>query len=410
MNRKVTVKEEMNIVWFDSYTMIDEYMWFPAANYNGLFRVKKGEHKAELVLEFEGYSCIAKRLFIACSAVAQKIVLAPGNSTDIIVYDTDTKKIKRYPVVKCNEKAIGSALFFQMFTYKEKLFLIGSSYPGIIVFDVEKGIQDIIKEPYLGYKKGTYYNQQYYRHAYALRDTSLYLPAVQKNSLMCIDLEDRTYSYIEVLPKGSAAWDCFIDGDEIFVWGLDFTLASYNINTKEKVCHDIGEKLIDKSGAYLEKVKSNLYIYLTRKPLILIWNIKERKLEKAIEYDKEIAESNHVTYADMAGGSPVLSSCIIDNRRSVFCGVNNEFLYLDESQEIHCFRFQMDNESIINKYILYQCGFDEHRICTLLGEDAEETPISIYLKFIRDNTLTGKDNAENLPVGKKIHSTILQSL
>lgn len=409
MSRKVTVKEEMNIVWFDSYAVIDGYMWFPAANYNGLFRVKKGEHKAELVLEFEGYSCAAKRLFIACSAVERKIVLAPGNSTDIVVYDIDSKEIKKHPVVKYNEKEVRSALFFQMFTYKEKLFLIGSSYPGIIIFDVEKGIEGIIKEPYLDYKKSTYYNQQFYRHAYVLRGTSLYLPVVQKNSLICLDLEDRTYYYIDILPKGSAAWDCIINGDEIYVWGTDFTLASYNIKTKEKVCHDIG-KVIDKSGAYLEKVKSNLYIYLTRKPLILIWNIKERKLEKTIEYEKEIVKSSYINYADMACGSPVLASCMIDNRRNIFCSMNNEFLHLDESQEIHCFNFLIDNESFINKYILYQYGFDEYKICTLLGKNTDETPINIYLKFMQDNTLSNKNCTENITVGKKIHSTILQSL
>ena len=410
MNTKATIKEEMHIIWFDTYTTIDEYMWFPAANYNGLFRVRKGEYKAELVLEFEEYSCLAKRLFIACSAVDRKIVLAPGNSKNIVVYNIDTKEIKKFPVVKCNEKAISSALFFQSFTYKEKLFLIGSSYPGMIVFEAKKGIEDIIKQPYLDYSKNTYYKQQYYRHAYVLRDIFLYLPVIQKNSLMCINLENRTCSYIDVLPKGSTAWDCIIDEDEIYVWGIDFTIAIFNIKTRTIIYDRIAEKPVDKSGAYLEKVNSNLYIYLTRKPLILIWNIKNRKLEKTIRYDRKIIKSSHVTYEDMAGGSPVLSSCIINNKRTIFCSVNNEYLYLDENQDIHCFKFQMHNEYIVNKCILYQCGFDEHRISKLLGNDTEEAPINIFLSFIQGDALTDDSAKENIAVGRKIHSAVLQNI
>jgi hypothetical protein len=112
----------------------------------------------------------------------------------------------------------------------------------------------------------------------------------------------------------------------------------------------------------------------------------------------------------MAGGSPVLSSCIINNKRTIFCSVNNEYLYLDENQDIHCFKFQMHNEYIVNKCILYQCGFDEHRISKLLGNDTEEAPINIFLSFIQGDALTDDSAKENIAVGRKIHSAVLQNI
>lgn len=407
LNINAVLADEINTVWFDNYVMIDGDMWFPAANYNALFRIKKGEITAELIIEFKEYPLSNSRIFFSCECIDRKIILIPSKVADILIYDIDKAVLVKFTLPNGQDIVERGALFSCSFMYENKAYLVGDWYPGIIKFDIETGIEEVIEEPYLRYKKnGVYDGERFYRHAYVLYENKLYLPTLRENGLMCMNIGIRQCTFIEVLPMGSNAWDCIFDGKSIWVWGTNFYLAKYDVDsgvTEYSLVRD-NDILLESSAAYLEKRDTDIYIYLTKEPIIIIWNTEKRIIEESIYYKEQIKQQQYIDYSFLAGGSPIVTACFMNKKRYLFCSVCNGYINIDNKKKIHILKYLSNDTIVLAQKILFEYKFQESVINKFLMDD--NIALRLYLEYVKEE-IQKVSEEQKINFGRVIHDAIM---
>lgn len=410
LNIDKVIADEVNTIWFDSYVLIDRNMWFPAANYNALFCVKKGQTTAELIIEFKEYPFLIPRIFFSCECIDRKIILIPSKVADILVYDIDEDVLEKYMIPNGQDILERGGLFSCSFVYEGKVYLVGDWYPGIIKFDAVTGIEEVIEEPYLRYKKnGVYDGERFYRHAYVLYENKLYLPTLRENGLICMDMETRLCSFIEVLPQYSTAWDCIFDGKYIWVWGTNFYLAKYDVNSGVTEYSSVRDNdiLLEGSAAYLEKRDTDIYIYLTKEPIIIFWNTEKKIIKKSICYKEQLELQQYTDYSCLSGGAPIVTSYCMNERRYLFCSVCNGYISIDDKSEIHTLKYLSADVIVFAKKLLYKYNFQECDINSFLAND--NAALKLYLEYVKEETEKVSEKKE-INVGNIIHDAIMAVL
>ena len=105
--------------FYDAY-FDKEYMYFSALDFNGLFRVKKGEHNAEFIMHFPGDLSWQMMMHRQIINVGRTLFFIPFNAHGISVYHIDEDKME-YISIPCENKLLN---FSNAIHIKNKYLLI----------------------------------------------------------------------------------------------------------------------------------------------------------------------------------------------------------------------------------------------------------------------------------------------
>lgn len=353
MKRLTEYENAYRKLWFDSAVEADDCLWFAANNLNGIFRADKETGKSQFVTNFPQYPNYAVRLYIACTLVKRKIVFAPCSAKEIAIYDIDRKEIKTISLDKQIVKHCKSALFFAAFEYEGFAYLIGMSYPGILKIDVTTYESYIIEEPFERYYiKGKYDYKAHFRHSFAVKDNILYLPAICENGLICMDMKNCKCDFLEILPKGSRAWDVCVINNHLLTWGKNFKISNYDLETKNIKITDVendGKYL--EEGAYLVPNGTKLWIFRLDSKGVISYDIETGEIIGEIKDINSFSPGMNQSYARYLSDVVILSKGYWDNKFWVFNSIINEFVRVDGVGEIEKKCFWADHKWNIFEYL-----------------------------------------------------------
>lgn len=340
-------------LWFDSAVEADGSLWFVANNLNGIFRANKETGESQFLTNFSQYPNQAVRLYIACTLVDRKIVFAPCNAKEIAVYDIDKEELVTIPLDKRTVQKCKSALFFAAFEYEGFAYLVGMSYPGIVRVDMTSHQLYEIREPFERYyRKGKYDYKPHFRHSFVIRDNILYLPAICENGLVCMDMKTCNCEFLEVLPKGSKAWDVCVVNGHILTWGMDFRISNYHPGTKKLKVTDVeNDGKYSEEGAYLVPNGNKLWVFRLDSRGVLSYDIEAGEIIDELKDVNSFSAGMNKSYARFLSDVVVLSRCYWNDKFWVFNSIINEFVRIDDFGKIERKCFRADSKWNIFEYM-----------------------------------------------------------
>ena len=350
-------------LWFESSVEVDEDIWFAASNVNGIFRADKKTGEAQFITNFPEYSANAIRLYAACVLVQKKIVFAPCNAREVVIFSLETRKIKiinlKKELLKCRE----GGLFFSAFEYKGFAWIIGMTYPAILKIDVNTYEVCTITEPFKRYtRNGIYECKMYFRHGFEIYDDKLYLPALCENGLVCMDLSTYKCELIEVLPDNSKAWDLCIAGEYLFTWGINYKLSRFHLKTGENRIFDIeNDTENNQSGAFLIPGEKEVLVFPLLSKKVFVFRIEKGNIVKESRYTESLLKEFHVDYSYNCGNALILSKVHWNQKYWLFTSISNEYILVDQEGNIDRICFFAKREWDMASYLTFG-GMKENKI------------------------------------------------
>lgn len=189
---------EYSSLWIEDILKDGDNIWFPAGNFNGLFRYKLIDNKAELMCWLPG-DYRDRRMYGNISRYKDMLILTPLYSDYIIIYHIETATIEKFllkePDIKSNRYK-GRDKFFATIIYKHYVFFIGAAYPAMLRMDLESRAIDYYYEPFIDLERYSYNKEgMNFRKDTVIIENSVYLACRNSNIIMRINLDDCT-SYI----------------------------------------------------------------------------------------------------------------------------------------------------------------------------------------------------------------------
>ena len=389
-------------LWFDSAVEADDSLWFAANNLNGIFKADKETGESKFITNFPQYPNSAVRLYIACTLVKRKIVFAPCNAREIAVYDIDKKELNTISLDKRTVEHCKSALFFAAFKYERFAYLIGMSYPGILKIDVETYEVYVIRGPFERYYiKGKYDYEAHFRHSVTLRDNILYLPAICENGLVCMNMENCDYEFLEILPKDSKAWDVCIINNRILTWSMDFRISNYDLETKKIKVTDVeNDGKYSEEGAYLVPNGSKLWVFRLDSRGVLSYDIETGEIIEEIKDINSFPAGMNQSYSRYLSDVISLSRCYWDRKYWIFNSMINEFIRINDFGKIERKCFWADREWNIFEYTQ-----ENNQNVSMIGAESANNDLLLFMALIKSKSMD-KDYKGECFYGKTIYKKV----
>lgn len=172
---------------FEAFAIVDnETAYAASSTFNALFKVNLITGECTYITMFQNEKCDGKRLYTKALAVDDKIYFVPTAAEEIAVYDVKTQSIdkwliqkadkKKYTFYESNNKFSGGVL------YEKYVFMIGSTYPGVLRINIQTGNIDYFAEWING-------ESFLFRKSPIVDGCRFYIPSVNNNLVLCFDME-----------------------------------------------------------------------------------------------------------------------------------------------------------------------------------------------------------------------------
>lgn len=237
-------------------------LWFCNVNYNMLFRLDMNSRKLEAIVELTDVEKFgAAEEYSALAYYQNKLIIAPKNAKDIILYDIAQNEISRILFELPENKAICSNYFRHVEVYRNAAYLFPGTYPSILKLDLDTYKISYIDEWYHTWKKQLTYQEtdkamflNFHMHG-----TDCYMPCRRVGLEMRFNLQtemcemkqlgDFSMHLTDALHAEETVWYSHMDGNEIYqiVDGIEHCYTCSDCN-----CHLEG-------GYHLTDVGENIY-------------------------------------------------------------------------------------------------------------------------------------------------------
>lgn len=126
------------------------FIWFPAYNFNALFKMDKSTWKAEYMGSFPSEARNGLRLYHSVAACGDKLFFAPESAEEIAEYDISNHNFKKitFDLNPVKERVAYNPgdKFCSAVSYRHWIFFIPASYPAIVRYDCITGKLDYFKD------------------------------------------------------------------------------------------------------------------------------------------------------------------------------------------------------------------------------------------------------------------------
>lgn len=253
-------------------TYWNEKIYCLARDFNLLFSVGLQDGKIELVDVVPEGDLLTTYLFGFMSTYNDKLIITPDKTKKIWIYDL-VSKCWNSLATKEYEHYWANGGIQQIYTYNDKLFLVGGDYPAILCLDLQHNSCDYIEEPYKEIMARHPDRDYLYFRSYGVKlENNLYLASCLDNFVLKFDMEtcehcwikvgDDNYTYSGITWDGNNFWlSPRLNGDIIKWDGSDKTKIlplSRELTEADQIhsweaCYD-GSKIVLPNASYPKSI------------------------------------------------------------------------------------------------------------------------------------------------------------
>lgn len=340
--------------------------WFVSNRSNLLLEFNSISMELKVIGKLSSENLFIQHLIGAMAIVAGKLIMAPQQGSEFIVYDIYKKTIRKYP---CEIE--GSYKFRNAVTLGEKVFFMGARAPLIAEFDVFQ--ETIVYHQEFAKDKRIICNPFWGRGTSQVVGNKIYIPQFDSNNIVSVDLESFEYDFI------------YVENDNI---GYNYTYV----------------------------YEENLYVFPRYGGVIKKVNLRKKEREDIIDVASElcinskmlyVAKDNNIYIYDGAIGN---AGCLLDLKNLSFKTENrnlqernsaydinivgNILLIAKDDDTIEC----LDLQSFKNKKVSY---LEYEKYCKLVFESGNlvfegGTDLYAYLNYISKNSNECRDITQNV--------------
>ena len=171
------------------------------ANFNLLFSIDLQDGTIELMDAVPEENILSNYLFGSMNIWNNKVILGPNMAKKIWIYDLTSRHWESLSVnLSINgDESLETGKIHQIYTYKNLIYMIGSSYPAILCVDLENNSCDYIEDPYKEVKDRHPDINFYYFLIHGVQlENNLYLASSLDNYVLKFDMETRKHQWIKV--------------------------------------------------------------------------------------------------------------------------------------------------------------------------------------------------------------------
>lgn len=329
----------------------DENVWVSDICNNEIYKFVWGENHADIVAKINGEDEYQYNLFSSMIKYKNSLILIPMGAKRVYMVNMNTYDVKPFdipePSVKYGYKYDEKIKFVSAALFKDKIYLFGATYPGILEIDLltntitnhNEWLIDCYKElenDFIYFRGVQLYKGEIYAPLCATNKIMVFSP--KSNTARFITIEGKKRGFAGIYIEDNAMWLIPRGEGTVEKWILD-----YDSNKKEMDVM-VSELMVSPSCSYIYEWKNNVYILP-----IAMQNVI--KIDKQYgNYEKLILSRNCIGTTD--GKHLLIGSC----EKSIFV--------LDEKQEMYIY---MDKET--ENYHLCNI-YDSYR--TIMARDYDE--------------------------------------
>lgn len=356
-----------------------EYLFFSADNFNGLFRYKKGEGKAELLGYFSEYPSYKKNLHRQVVDIDEKLYFIPYEGKGIDIYDKNTGKLS---FVKIQRDGMNELQISRAFVMENDIVMVPSDIkiPFIIfrtkenTYELRRYFQGKIMDYFHGFE-----TVHFALYSSCILEKKLYLAVSDSNVILCINLEDEQVSVVELKKNYRIRNMCICEKDLYLTMTDMYTVVK--LDTDINKCDEYEIK-----NTWNEDGLPFVTVFQWKDHLLLLPN----RADDILELDKEKKE-----WCKKSKYIPE-DFCRVTRARSLFLGYqctdDTLWLFPNAGNGMICVTG--------GKGKLYKIDYSEEKL--------EE----IWVRYIKDQSLEGDELYENGEDGidlKHMISALLQT-
>ncbi len=187
----------MKNIKIEDCVRIDLDLFFIDSRYNIIYKMNMKTGEVSVIGSIPQENVFSSRLSGKIVHSNGCLYFAPMNAKKIWSLDLNTNQWRSYELKSLGESS--SNRFFQLITYKNKLFFIGCEYPAIVILNLDTGGIEYFESPYLHLcerKKSV--NDCYFRCDYVLLDNMLYLASCVSNEILKFNLDTYGYEFLKI--------------------------------------------------------------------------------------------------------------------------------------------------------------------------------------------------------------------
>lgn len=186
-----------------------------AIEFNGLFEVQIKTGECRYLMSFPGEPVSNKNIHFGAVYCDSKVFFFPQVGRFISIYDLNRREITQIDIPSCESSYYYDHIKIgQAFSYGQKIYAIGASYPYVIVID-----SNTLATRFIPMNIGK--NRIMFRAGGCFANDSFFIPSTVSGIVLSINLIEDKLNIYSLGEKSQGAWSMAFDGK-------DFWIAPYN--------------------------------------------------------------------------------------------------------------------------------------------------------------------------------------
>lgn len=166
-----------------------------AKQFNLIFSLDMNSDKVEILSIIPDNAYEGEEFSGCITFYNDELFIGPIMSNNIWIFNIKTKKWDKIERKEISNTSAGSLL--QAFVYNEHVYMIGGSYPAIIIINPKTKEIEYIEKPFKD-KNEKDITDAFFRAEHVLIDDNIYIPCCFDNTVLKMNLRTREYEWIKV--------------------------------------------------------------------------------------------------------------------------------------------------------------------------------------------------------------------
>lgn len=316
-------------VGFTNYAIAKDAIWFCDIYHSNLLKMQLDTGKINLEMALLPENISGKMQYGPIVCIKDKIILAPRNAGDILVYDIFTKLVVRFCLKKRNIES-RKPLFISGFVYREEAFFIPGNYPAIIKVNVKSMLVE-------------YFENFYYDLPFEIRkrdgilcnsnalviDNFFVFPIYDSNIFIKIYLDFSGYEIERIGTHPYKIWSMVSIDEDIWFAGPD-GIFEYLVKKKCIVCHNKAftrKQLMNGIGQIIDYYKELVIIPVNGEKIIL-FHTQKNECTEFEDYTMPISANDNGKHV-LTGSNIICLGKINDDVLCIFSTFENEICLIN---------------------------------------------------------------------------------
>ncbi|MDE7253376.1 MAG: hypothetical protein K2O32_10605 [Acetatifactor sp.] len=187
-----------------------------STEYNAIFRADLNTGNCEYLGFIPNEKMSQNRLYTKAVVCSDKIYLVPSSANEIAVIDTSSYEVEKLsiasPVLSDNTYYKNGAKFNEAIVYKNSVYMIGCTYPGILKISQVNGEYDI--KYFDSWAQGQSF---IFRRSPAKYGNMLYIPDTCDNKVLEFNMDNGDGKFWHIGDNNHGCWSGCIVGDHLWL-------------------------------------------------------------------------------------------------------------------------------------------------------------------------------------------------